>query len=145
VIFRHFLVRLVLGTGDGRKTRRFPSAKWCPAQTFSIAYPCYRPFSSRFVPCDQRRRNRQPCNAVTRAFIRVLRLLETFTRAQLTDAVNYALDLDVIDPDSIRVIVEYRSQEPVELFSLDGRPELARVRVETTDVSAYQALLMEDR
>ena len=81
----------------------------------------------------------------TREFIRVLRLLESFTLAQLTDAVSYALDIDVIDPDSIRVIVEYRSQSPVELFSLDGRPELARVRVETTDVSAYQSLLMEDR
>ena len=79
----------------------------------------------------------------TRQFIRVLRLLETFTLAQLTDAVNYALDIDVVDPDSIRVIVEYRGQEPVKLFSLDGRPELARVRVETTDVSAYQALLRE--
>jgi len=81
----------------------------------------------------------------TRAFIRVLRLLESFTLAQLTDAVEYALDIDVIDPDSIRVIVEYRSQTPVELFSLDGRPELARVRVETTDVSAYQSLLTEGR
>ena len=39
----------------------------------------------------------------------------------------------------------YRSQAPVELFSLDGRPELARVCVEATDVSAYQSLLMEDR
>ncbi len=81
----------------------------------------------------------------TREFIRVLRLLESYSLAQLTDAVEYALDIDVTDPDSIRVIVEYRSQTPVELFSLDGRPELARVRVETTDVSAYQSLLMEDR
>jgi transposase len=81
----------------------------------------------------------------TREFIRILRLLESYTLAQLTDAVNYALDIDVIDPDSIRVIIEYRSQTPVELFSLDGRPELAQVRVETTDVSAYQSLLMEDR
>ena len=79
----------------------------------------------------------------TREFIRVLRLLESFTLTALTDAVNYALDIDVIDPDSIRMIVEYRSQAPVELFSLDGRPELARVCVETTDVAAYQSLLME--
>jgi transposase len=81
----------------------------------------------------------------TGEFIRVLRLLESFSLSQLKDAVEYALDIDVIDPDSIRVIVEYRSQTPVELFSLDGRPELARVRVETTDVSVYQSLLMEDR
>jgi transposase len=81
----------------------------------------------------------------TREFIRVLRLLETFTLLHLTDAVEYALDIDIVDPDSIRVIVEHRSTAPVELFSLDGRPQLARVRVETTDVSAYQYLLMEGR
>ncbi len=80
----------------------------------------------------------------TREFIRVLRLLESFTLQQLTDAVEYALDIDVIDPDSIRVIVEYRREQPVALFSLDGRPQLARVCVETTDVSAYQSLLRED-
>ena len=74
----------------------------------------------------------------------MLRLLELYSLAQLTDAVEYALDIDVIDTDSIRVILEYRGQTPVELFSLDVRPELAGVRVETTDVSAYQALLMEE-
>lgn len=81
----------------------------------------------------------------TREFIRVLRLLESYRLAQLTDAVEYALDIDIVDPDSIRVVVEHRSTAPVELFSLDGRPELARVQVEPTDVSAYQSLLMEDR
>ena len=49
----------------------------------------------------------------------------------------------MIDADSIRTIVEHRGDRPVELFSLDGRPHLAHVRVETTDVSAYQALLEE--
>ena len=81
----------------------------------------------------------------TRQFIRVLRLLERFSLKQLADAVEYALDIDIVDPDSIRVIVEHRSTEPVELFSLDGRPELAGVQVETTDVAAYQSLLTEDR
>ena len=81
----------------------------------------------------------------TREFIRVLRLLEWYRLAQLTDAVEYALDIGIVDPDSIRVVVEHRSTAPVELFSLDGRPELAWVQVETTDVSSYQSLLMEDR
>jgi transposase len=79
----------------------------------------------------------------TRSFIRVLRLLEKFPLAQLAEAVEYALDIDVIDAGSIRTIVEHRSEEPVKLFPLDGRPHLAHVRVETTDVSCYQALLME--
>lgn len=79
----------------------------------------------------------------TRSFIRVLRLLEKFTLSQLAGAVEYALDIDVIDVDSIRTIVEHRSEPPVPLFSLDGRPHLAHVRVAVTDVSAYQALLEE--
>ncbi len=79
----------------------------------------------------------------TRSYIRVLRLLERFSLPQLTGAVEYALDIDVIDADSIRTIVEHRAERPVELFSLDGRPHLAHVRVETTDVAAYGALLTE--
>jgi hypothetical protein len=77
----------------------------------------------------------------TRSFIRVLRLLERCRLSHLTDAIEYALDIDVIDPDSIRVILEHRQEKPVELFSLDGRPQLKTFHVETTDVSAYAALL----
>jgi transposase len=77
----------------------------------------------------------------TRSFIRVLRLLEKFSLPQLTAAVEYALDIDVIDVDSIRTIIEHRTDRPVPLFPLDGRPHLAHVRVEATDVSAYQVLL----
>jgi hypothetical protein len=79
----------------------------------------------------------------TRSYIRVLRLLEKFTLSQLAAAVEYALDIDVIDADSIRTIVEHRADRPVEMFTLDGRPWLQAVRVETTDVSSYQALLEE--
>lgn len=77
----------------------------------------------------------------TRAFIRVLRFLECFTLPQLTDAVEYALDLDVIDPDSIRIILDHRMDRPTELFKLDGRPHLAGIRVAITDVTAYRSLL----
>jgi transposase len=79
----------------------------------------------------------------TRSFIRVLRLLEKFTLDQLTEAIEYALDIDVIDVESIRTILEHRADEPIELFPLDGRPHLAYVRVEVTDVASYQALLEE--
>jgi transposase len=79
----------------------------------------------------------------TRSYIRVLRQLEKFSLPQLTGAVEYALDSDVIDVESIRTIIEHRAERPVVLFSLDGRPHLAHVRVETTDVAAYGALLME--
>ena len=79
----------------------------------------------------------------TRSYIRVLRQLERFSLPQLNEAIEYALDIDVIDADSIRTILEHRSERPVALFSLDGRPHLAQVRVETTDVAAYGALLTE--
>jgi transposase len=97
--------------------------------------PCFDLLRRRLEADDERHG--------TRAYIRVLRLLEHFSLEQLTDAVEYALDIDVTDWDSIRVIVEHRADRPVEFFSLDGRPELQRVRVETTNVSAYQVLLME--
>jgi transposase len=79
----------------------------------------------------------------TRSFVRVLRLLETHTVGQLADAVEYALGIGATDPDSIRVVLDHRADQPVELFTLDGRPHLAGVRVEPTDVSAYRALLAE--
>jgi hypothetical protein len=82
-------------------------------------------------------------NGGTRDFIRVLRLLERFPLAQLTSAVEYALDIDVLDADSIRMILEHRAERPVELFSLDGRPHLSLVRVPATDVSVYGTLLTE--
>src|SRR5262245_20274438 len=82
-----------------------------------------------------------PSGRGTRAFIRVLRLLEAFPLPQVTDAVAYALDIDVLDPDSIRVILDHRADRPVELFTLDGRPHLRAVRVARTDLAAYGALL----
>jgi transposase len=84
-----------------------------------------------------------PSGHGTRAFIRVLRLLEKHSLAQVTDAVDYALDLDVIDPDSIRVILEHRADRPVALFTLAGHPYLQQVKVAATDVAAYGALLRE--
>lgn len=79
--------------------------------------------------------------AGTRGFIRVLRLLETVSLVQLGDAVASALAIDVIDPDSIRLILDHRADRPVPVFSLDGRPHLACVRVPATDVAAYGVLL----
>ena len=91
----------------------------------------------------RRRLEREPNGLGMREFIRVLRLFEHSNLPQLTDAVEYALDLDITDADSIRVILEHRREEPVPLFSLDGRPHLKGVNVEATDVSAYQTLLVE--
>ena len=58
----------------------------------------------------------------------------------LLRADEHALDLDVVDPESVRVILDYRADRPVDLFPLDGHLHLQGVRVETTDVAAYNAL-----
>jgi transposase len=89
----------------------------------------------------RRRLERTPDGLGTREFIRVLRLLEHASLPELTAVVEYAFDLDVVDADSIRVILEYRHESPVALFSLDGRPHLKMVHVPLTDVTAYGALL----
>jgi transposase len=79
----------------------------------------------------------------TREFISVLRLLEHASVKQLAGAVQYALDIGILDAASIRVILEHRREAPVALFSLEGRPHLKTVHVESTDVVAYQSLLVE--
>lgn len=91
----------------------------------------------------RRRMETEPSGLGTREFIRTLRLLESCTLKQLADAVDYALDIGIHDADSIRVILEHRRESPVGLFSLDGRPHLKTVAVTETNVSAYQALLLE--
>jgi len=89
----------------------------------------------------RRRQEREPTGLGTREFIRVLRLLEQATIRELEGAVEYALDIDITDADSIRVILEHRRESPVALFSLDGRPHLKAVQVEATHPQAYQSLL----
>ena len=115
-----------------RKPGGFDYAR--PLQNWQLP-ACFGLLRRRLEAADQRHG--------TRSYIRVLRLLEWFSLPQLTGAVEYALDIDVIDADSIRTIVEHRAEQPVALFSLDGRPHLAHVRVETTDVAAYEPLLTE--
>jgi transposase len=107
---------------------------------FDVAKPLER---WDLPPCSGllRRRLEADDRHGTRGFIRVLRLLETHTMAQLTDAVEAALAIGVEDPDSIRSVLEYRADRPTELFRLDGRPHLTGVRVPPTDVAAYASLL----
>jgi transposase len=89
----------------------------------------------------RRRQERQPNGLGTREYIRVLRLLENASIGELADAVDYALDIDITDAESIRVILEHRRESPVSLFSLDGRPHLKAVHVESTDPTVYGSLL----
>ena len=77
----------------------------------------------------------------TREFIKVLRLLEHASLAQLKAAVEYGLSIGAIHPDAIRLILEHRRDKPVLLFCLDGRPHLKAVHVQQPDLQSYHSLL----
>ncbi|MHC4091722.1 MAG: IS21 family transposase, partial [Planctomycetota bacterium] len=77
----------------------------------------------------------------TREFIKVLRLLESATVRQVADAVEYALAIGMNDGDAIQLVLEHRRDTQVPLFSLDGRPHLAGVQVQSPDLHAYHDLL----
>lgn len=76
----------------------------------------------------------------TREYIKVLRLLEKATLAELTSAVEAALAIGATGADAITCILTARAERPVGLFSLDGRPHLREVAVEAPDLTAYGSL-----
>jgi hypothetical protein len=79
----------------------------------------------------------------TREFIKVLRLLEHASPAELAGAIEYALDIGTTEADAVRLILEHRRERPVKLFRLDGRPHLADVVVGPPHLDAYRTLLVE--
>jgi hypothetical protein len=78
----------------------------------------------------------------TREFIRILRLLEQHPLSELKQAVQHALEIGATNADALRLIIEHQQEQPVAVFCLDGRPHLALVRIQKTDVSAYQSLMI---
>jgi transposase len=76
----------------------------------------------------------------TREYIKVLRLLEYASLGQLTEAVEQTLAIGALSADAVRVILQARQEQPVGLFSLEGRPHLKLVRVQAPDLCAYRAL-----
>jgi hypothetical protein len=79
-------------------------------------------------------------HAGTREFIKVLRLMEKASLAELTAAVEEALAIGASGSDAIACILYTRAERPVGLFSLDGHPHLREVSVESLDLTAYRAL-----
>ena len=81
----------------------------------------------------------------TREYIKVLRLLESATVAQLAGAIEQALSIGATYVDAIKLILEHRRQEPIALFCLAGRPHLKSVRVPGVDLAGYRGLTEGDR
>ena len=89
----------------------------------------------------RRRLENQLSHKGTREYIKVLRLLENASLSQLAGAIRQTLAIGAISYDAVRVILQARQEEPVGLFSLDGRPHLKLVNVESPDLSVYHALV----
>jgi transposase len=75
-----------------------------------------------------------------REFIKVLRLLEQASLGELTGAVEYALSIGASSADSLRLILQGRREQPVDLFCLNGRPHLKGVQIPRPNLLAYQTL-----
>ena len=78
----------------------------------------------------------------TREYIKVLRLLENASISQLAGVIRQTLAIGAISYDAVRVILQARQEEPVGLFSLDGRPHLKLVYVQPPDLDAYRVLVV---
>jgi transposase len=76
----------------------------------------------------------------TREFIKVLRLLEHATLPELTGAVAYALSIGANSTDAVKLILQARREQPVNLFCLDGHPHLKGVHVPPPHLEAYRSL-----
>jgi len=77
----------------------------------------------------------------TREYIRVLRLLEKQTMADLRAAVEKALGVGALCRDAIAQFLIPQEDWSQTTFRLDGREHLRRVRVAETQVSAYSVLV----
>jgi transposase len=79
-------------------------------------------------------------SAGTREFIKVLRLLESASIAELADAVTQALSIGAIGSDAVACVLHHRRERPVGLYSLDGHPQLKMFSIAPPDLGAYGVL-----
>ncbi|BBD02553.1 hypothetical protein YGS_C2P0567 [Sphingobium sp. YG1] len=78
-----------------------------------------------------------------REYVQVLRLLETFTVADLQAAVEQAIALGAIGFDAVKHLVLCRVERVPPRLDLDVYPFLPRTTVEKTVARAYLSLLCD--
>jgi transposase len=76
----------------------------------------------------------------TREYIKVLRLLEYASLADLSQAVRAATAIGATSSDAIALILDKHAERAVALFALDGHPHLQPYRIEPPNLGAYAAL-----
>ena len=78
-----------------------------------------------------------------REYVQVLRLLETFTIADLQAAVEQAIDLGAIGFDAVKHLVLCQVERVPPRLDLDVYPFLPRTTVEKTVARVYMSLLSD--
>lgn len=76
----------------------------------------------------------------TREFIKVLRLAERASVAELASAIDFALQIGATAPDAIAMVLDRRSEQPISLFALDRHPHLRLYLIDPPDLSVYRSL-----
>ena len=106
-----------------------PFADWQLPETFNVL---------------RRRLETQAGKQGKREYIRILRLLEHFTLEQLARGIERALASNTTAYEGVRLYVECATTVPVELFSLDGRPQLQQVKLPEPNIQVYSTLLEDN-
>ncbi len=80
-----------------------------------------------------------------RAYVQVLRLLESFPLGEVEAAIREALRLGAIGFDAIKHLLLCRIERRPPRLDLDVYPYLPKARVETTSAQSYMSLLAGSR
>lgn len=75
-----------------------------------------------------------------REFIKILRLLEKHSVAELARALERANQINALTVEAVRILVQEGREVPTKLFSLDGRPHLQGHDVPVPKLSIYDKL-----
>jgi hypothetical protein len=75
-----------------------------------------------------------------REFIKILRLLEKYSLAELTTALRRALQINAMTADAVGLLVQQGREVPARYFSLDGRLHLQGHDVPPPQLSIYDKL-----
>jgi hypothetical protein len=79
----------------------------------------------------------------SREYVQVLRLLETFDLAEVTHAIEDALQLGTISFDAVRHLLLCRIERRPPRLDMENYPHLPLAKVRTTQAADYMTLLAE--
>jgi hypothetical protein len=75
--------------------------------------------------------------------VQVLRLLETFSIAEVTRAIEDALQLGTVSFDAVKHLLLCRIEQRPPRLDMENYPHLPLAQVRTTQASDYMTLLVE--